>query len=110
MVITLFLILKTGTQNWTPYILSDFVKDKEPSIIQAYNYGRCIQLCYYRHNAAYYKVWSMWDDLNEMLKEIPVSTYSQLPLPYRIGWHIKSKSMLHIYVTCLKFMKKITSK
>lgn len=91
-------------------ILGDFVKDKEPGIIQAYNYGRCIQLCYYRHNAAYYKVWSMWDDLNEMLKEIPVSTYSQLPLPYRIGWHIKSKSMLHIYVTCLKFMKKITSK
>ncbi|MCW4137536.1 hypothetical protein [Segatella copri] len=24
MVITLFLILKTGTQNWTPYLLTDF--------------------------------------------------------------------------------------
>ena len=27
MVITLFLILKTGTQNWTPYHLTPYVKE-----------------------------------------------------------------------------------
>lgn len=87
-------------------VISAFFSDKEKMFSQAALYGVAKQLCYFRHNAAYYSMFTLKDCIEEKIKHLPASILNTLPLPYRIGLHIHSTRILRFYVGILKTLKK----
>lgn len=87
-------------------VLEEFFSKKENEMLQAYEYGRCKMLCYYRHNAAYYDVHDIYDEVSNRLRVLSSDIKNQMPMPYRIGLKISSESILKVYVGILKQLKK----
>lgn len=88
-------------------VLLSFFSNKEEIFKQASDYGIAKQLCYFRHNAAYFKLDKLYTELSNMVKQINETTISTLPLPYRIGLHIHQAFLLRWYVGILKKLKTI---
>lgn len=87
-------------------VLDGFFHNKEEGMREAFEYGRCKMLCYYRHNAAYYDVHDVYNEVSTMIKELSSTIKNQMPLPYKIGLMISSERILKSYVGILKLLKK----
>lgn len=87
-------------------VLSDFFENKEPIYQTAAEYGILKQLCYFRHNAAYYNLSRLFKKINSDLDKYQATRKKMLPLPYKIGLAIHSMRLLRCYVSILKCLKK----
>lgn len=90
-------------------LLTDFFHDKETDYRNALAYGICKQLCFYRNDAAYFKLPLVFNHINKRLQGISRNMKRKMPLPYKIGLLIKNYRVLHSYVAMLKFVKSKTN-
>lgn len=91
-------------------VLTSFFNNKEEIYKQTSDYGVAKQLCYFRHNAAYFKMSRLKNEIEAKIKSINRNILSTLPLPYRIGLHIENSELLRLYVRILKSLKRINNR